>query len=101
MCDCKRCGNCCSNYLPLSKEEIYSLKEIIKKRNLKPITNIFGNDCINSCPFLNGNICTIYEERPEICRVFTCTKFKDKNYDNTKTLFNTKRELVDLRKELF
>lgn len=100
MSDCKRCGNCCSNYLPLSKKEIADLKEIVKQRKLKPISSVFGIGFEAACPFLNGNICTIYEDRPEICRSFTCEKFKNKDYSDKK-LFKEKRILVDLRKEIF
>jgi len=87
--------------LPLSAEEKTKLKEIVKKRKLKPIKSIFGIGFEDSCPFLNGNICTIYEERPEICRTFTCKKFNEKNYEDTDSLFIKKRMLVNLRKEIF
>ena len=101
MCECKRCGNCCSNFLPLSKKEIKDLKQIVKQRNLKPISGIFGIGFENSCPFLNGNICVIYEDRPVICRIFTCEKFNNGDYRNTKELFKEERMLTDLRKEIF
>jgi Fe-S-cluster containining protein len=28
--ECKKCGKCCSNYLPLTKEEIKTMKRIKK-----------------------------------------------------------------------
>ena len=32
------------------------------------------------CVFLSGNRCTIYEDRPLICRFYPFTMFKDDNY---------------------
>lgn len=95
---CKRCGNCCSNYLPLSNKEFNDLKNIIKKRKLKSNKRIFESNYYHTCPFLNANNkCDIYEDRPMICKSFTC------NWDmsNTKELTKEFRPLRDLRKELF
>lgn len=101
MSDCRRCGNCCSNFLPLSKKEIRDLKEIIKMKKLKPTRAIFGVNIESACPFLNGNICNIYDYRPEICRNYTCKKFQNADYNDANKLFSEKRELIDLRKEFF
>lgn len=30
--ECRKCGKCCSNYLPLTKEEIRNFKKISSKR---------------------------------------------------------------------
>ena len=35
---CSKCGACCSNLLPLTKAEIRHLREIVKKRKLKPLS---------------------------------------------------------------
>jgi len=39
--ECSKCGKCCSNYLPLQKEEIKTMKKLAIK------------DWYNICPFLN------------------------------------------------
>ena len=51
MCDC--CGCCCRN---LDKSNLY--KELDR-----------GD---GTCIYLKGNLCTIYEKRPLLCRVDEC-----------------------------
>lgn len=50
-CDC--CGECCRN---LDKSKIY--KELDRGDGI--------------CKYLDGNICSIYSERPLLCRVDEC-----------------------------
>lgn len=50
-CDC--CGCCCRN---ISKSELYAYLDN-------------GNGV---CKYLSGNLCSIYEERPLLCRVDEC-----------------------------
>lgn len=69
---CSGCGECCSDLLPLTKKDIKRLNHYIKKQKigLRPKEN---DDDI-SCPFLNeNNRCNVYEARPMICRVFSCS----------------------------
>lgn len=40
---CSKCGACCSNLLPLTNAEIRHLREIVKKRKLKPHYRILYN----------------------------------------------------------
>lgn len=60
MFPCKQCGACCRN---LHKSEVY--------RDLDS-----GNGV---CKYLEGNLCSIYETRPLICRIDECYEkfFKD------------------------
>ena len=60
MFNCTCCGECCRN---LKKSEIYS--------------ELDRGDGI--CKFLDGNKCSIYNERPLLCRVDECYElyFKD------------------------
>ena len=87
---CSECGSCCSGKLPLSKSEITSIKEYIKRHNIKKQVHVCWAlreqpmfDL--TCPFLDDtkdkHKCTIYPVRPKICREFTCEKGKvpDKN----------------------
>ena len=55
MFKCDKCGQCCRN---LYKSPIYEA--------------LHNGDGI--CKYLNGNICSIYETRPLVCRV-------DESYD--------------------
>ena len=100
MNECSKCGGCCSNYLPLTKREITRLKRIIKERNLKPEVNMLSNFWYNVCPFLdNANKCSIYAERPAICRAYTCKKALKGDYSGLNV--NESFELVDLREEIW
>ena len=61
MFPCKKCGLCCENL------------------NQSPIFHEFHNgDGI--CKYLDGNLCSIYETRPLLCRVDECyyAYFSDK-----------------------
>ena len=75
--ECRNCGECCSNYLPLQEKEILIMKQLAKKENKHPLRQ----DWYDRCPFLNGNNrCDIYEDRPMICREYTCYKFENNIY---------------------
>lgn len=73
---CSGCGNCCGNVLPITKIEIATIKQYIKKHKIKPI--IHGQkgtiDCM--CPFRDevNKKCIIYSVRPFICRDYQCNK---------------------------
>lgn len=78
---CVECGNCCSNYLPLTPSDIRRIRGYIKQHNIKPVqhvpVNVLATANIDlTCPFLNDtkptHKCSIYSVRPEICRAFTC-----------------------------
>jgi len=89
--DCKKCGKCCESFgnlgncLPLFEWEVDELKSIAQKEGLildiKPF--IFWLDKKSGfaftiqyglfnepCPFLKNKSCSIYENRPLICRQF-------------------------------
>lgn len=74
--ECSKCGNCCSTLLPLKVTEIYRLRKLIKERGLKPREQpkvVVAADLM--CPFLTmDNLCSIYNERPYICKIFRCDK---------------------------
>lgn len=82
---CSSCGKCCGNYIPLSKKDINRIKKFIKINNIKEVKRVFNflnNVPIDSmCPFLDhtkeNNKCTIYAVRPEICKAFNCSSWKN------------------------
>ena len=70
--DCTQCANCCR-----------SLQTEFKKSELHTIANTLGQSIeafekqfmsegmVNPpCPMLNGKLCSIYENRPEVCRSY-------------------------------
>lgn len=98
--ECKCCGECCSNFLPLRDNEIKTMRKLAKKENRHPLRN----DWYSRCPFLNNNNkCDIYENRPLICREYTCYNYENHIY-NTEVFSKIDEKefnLVDLRKEIF
>ncbi|MBW3021782.1 YkgJ family cysteine cluster protein [Candidatus Woesearchaeota archaeon] len=56
-----------------AKEKNIKIKIIPKKimldKNLKPVVLDWCVDA-DVCPFLEGNECSIYEDRPEVCKTF-------------------------------
>ena len=93
---CDRCGDCCRDFsIRLHPDE--SLLEALK---LKYGDGFRDNDVhllidkngdvyirlFHPCQFLiNRNECMIYDERPEICRSFYCSKVRNR-YDAWKSL---------------
>lgn len=78
---CSGCGNCCSNFLPMTQEEKETIKKYIKRYKIKPYVRAFPlkDPTVDAtCPFRNEDkgICTIYEVRPSICKYFTCNPEK-------------------------
>ena len=77
---CTGCGQCCSNLLPMTDDEISTIKKYIKKNRIKEHNHIvapLAAPIIDmTCPFLDDSKscekCTIYEVRPKICRDFIC-----------------------------
>jgi Fe-S-cluster containining protein len=78
--NCSGCGECCTDIIPLTKRDVKRLKKLVKDKNLNPnrrTTNSGNNVC---CPFLNDNIeCSIYKNRPIICKSFKCNINKEEN----------------------
>ena len=91
--ECIGCGECCSNILPLTNVEIERIRKLVKNRNLKPIKHIYpggfalAKPMVDTlCPFLDPNggdrKCTIYKDRPYICKSFKCDQQgKDSKFD--------------------
>lgn len=100
--ECKKCGKCCSNYLPLLKSEKEKMKKLAKGRN--PNRLLVLSEWYNTCPFLNeSRQCEIYDDRPIICREYTCYKQMNNifNTDIFSKFKMTDFSLVDIRKEIF
>jgi Fe-S-cluster containining protein len=77
---CEKCGRCCRMQNPINVSK-YELERIGKylhipykklKKKLKLIPKGDGTfDLIgNPCPFLKGNLCSIYPVRPAVCRFY-------------------------------
>lgn len=74
--DCTTCAACCrNNCIPLGEEEIESLARhagmsVASFRDQHMVTDDDGEPALDAkpCPFLDGNRCSIHDDRPEACR---------------------------------
>lgn len=80
--DCKTCANCCrtaqvalriQDVARLSKALLIPPSQIIthhvnKERGAE--VGEWGTLKAQPCPFLNGNLCSVYEHRPESCAIY-------------------------------
>lgn len=102
---CSGCGSCCSDFLPISKAEIQTIKRYIKKHNIKAAVHleaVMGGHTDFTCPFRDNEkkICTIYEVRPAICRVFSCDQNRADAFRNRDKLIEVNDE-VSMRNTFF
>ena len=102
---CSSCGSCCSRYLPLSSKELKEIKRYVKKHRINPYVHTFPTaepTLDMTCPFRDeeNKICTIYQQRPKICRSFLCSNPKNDIWA-TKQEFHAKYRVVDMRKEIW
>ena len=82
---CSCCGQCCTNLLPMTSNEITRIRAYIKKHNIKPHNHIvpYAEAYDMTCPFMDSSKhekCTIYEVRPKICREYICDKSQRKPF---------------------
>jgi Fe-S-cluster containining protein len=73
MYQCEKCGACCKN---LDKSSFYSW--------------LHSGDGI--CKYLNGNMCSIYESRPFLCRIDQCYDAFYKNIMSKKDYYEINHE---------
>jgi Fe-S-cluster containining protein len=70
--DCTQCGNCCrSLHVEFKKNELYAIAKTLGQ-SIEAFENKFMSEgkVEPPCPMLNGKLCSIYENRPEVCRSF-------------------------------
>ena len=75
---CKGCGECCSEFLPVTRIEIQVIKQYIAKNGIQPVYQPV------MCPFLDldTKLCKVYPVRPYICRKYDCRKHESKELFN-------------------
>ena len=70
--DCTQCANCCRVlHAEFKKSELHTIAETLGQ-SIEEFENRFMSEgMVNPpCPMLDGNLCSIYENRPEVCRSF-------------------------------
>ncbi|MDI6806616.1 MAG: YkgJ family cysteine cluster protein [Candidatus Aenigmarchaeota archaeon] len=67
---CARCGGCCKDITPsvedLLRLEEYKLEEILDFEK----NDLFFRNVDSKCIFLRDNLCSIYDKRPDICKLY-------------------------------
>lgn len=73
---CVKCGNCCTEFLPLTRSEVDRIRLYVKEHNIKQSNKANGRNVYLFCPFkdFENNCCTVYPVRPSICRCFMCNQ---------------------------
>jgi Fe-S-cluster containining protein len=70
--DCTQCANCCrSLQAEFKKSELHTIAETLGQ-SIKEFEKQFMSEGIVNppCPMLDGRLCSIYDNRPEVCRSF-------------------------------
>ena len=99
---CSNCGECCSDLLPLSDEEVIKIKKYIKKHHIKEQRHNFLQGVDLTCPFRDeaNKKCLIYDIRPAICKQFMCNHTQE-DIKKSKVSFHKQNKVVFMRNEFF
>lgn len=70
--DCKECANCCrSLQVEFKKSELFSIANTLGQSIEAFEKQSMSEGKVNPpCPMLDGKLCSIYENRPEVCRSY-------------------------------
>lgn len=74
---CSKCGECCSNFLPISQSEIDKIQKYVIEHKIRPQKQMLVMRNTLTCPYFDGKKCLVYEVRPLICKEFYCYKKPD------------------------
>ena len=93
---CSKCGECCTNLLPITQTEINEIQKYVTKNNIHPQLQLLVMENRLTCPYYDGKKCLIYEIRPLICKIFYC--YKKPTVEDGKNLVKEQRIIVDMWK---
>jgi Fe-S-cluster containining protein len=70
--DCTQCANCCrSLHIEFEKSELYTIASTLGQSVETFQKQSMSEGSVNPpCPMLNGNLCSIYQNRPDVCRSY-------------------------------
>lgn len=71
---CSKCGECCTNFLPITQKEIEIIQDYVIANKIRPQKQMLVMQNRLTCPYYDGKKCLIYEVRPLICKEFYCYK---------------------------
>lgn len=92
--NCSKCGECCTNFLPVTQKEIDEIQKYVIKNNIRPQKQMLIMQNRLSCPYYNGKKCLVYEARPLICKKFYC--YKKVDMESARKLTAEKRTTVNM-----
>lgn len=91
---CSKCGECCSNFLPVSQNEVDKIQKYVIENKIRPQKQMLVMKKTLTCPYFDGKKCLIYEVRPLICKEFYC--YKKVNTESARKLMAEKRTTVNM-----
>jgi Fe-S-cluster containining protein len=70
--DCTQCANCCrSLHIEFKKSELHAIAKTLGQSMESFQKQSMSDGEVNPpCPMLNGKLCSIYENRPDVCRSY-------------------------------
>jgi hypothetical protein len=70
--DCTQCANCCrSLQMEFKGSELHTIAKTLGKSIRAFEKQFMSEGVVNPpCPMLKGKLCSIYEDRPEVCRSY-------------------------------
>jgi uncharacterized protein len=70
--DCTQCANCCrSLHLEFKKSELHTIAQTLGQSIERFEKQFMSEGEVNPpCPMLDGKLCSIYGNRPEVCRSY-------------------------------
>ncbi len=92
--NCSCCGECCTNFLPVTEKEIDEIQRYVIENNIRPQKQMLIMQNRLSCPYYNGKKCLVYEARPLICKKFYC--YKKVDMESARKLTAEKRTTVNM-----
>ena len=92
--ECSKCGECCTNLLPISQNELDIIQRYVIEHKIRPQTHMLVMQNRLSCPYYDGKKCLIYEVRPLICKEFYC--YKKPSYEMAQKFRSDKYITVDM-----
>jgi Fe-S-cluster containining protein len=69
--DCKECANCCRVLeLEFTEPELHTIAKSMEQSIDEFKKRFVVEGVVKPCPALTGNLCSIYEGRPDVCRTY-------------------------------
>jgi Fe-S-cluster containining protein len=69
--DCKECGNCCRSLeLEFTEPELHTIAKSMEQSIDEFKKRFVVEGIMKPCLALQGNLCSIYEDRPDVCRSY-------------------------------